>query len=155
MLKRLALEFFVDPRFPFPNISHHIPKTLGKPQIMVSKSPERRSEFPDDADDALTIVPFGRSPFQQRARMNYPVRGPLTSIISKKLNIRRPLWVARRVVISVCPSCCPPLAIWISMVRGGNPWHRSPGQPRKSSSETTCFSFQMALPRGPQILKIY
>ena len=50
MLMRRAAKFCVEPRSPFSYISHHDPKTLGKPLIIVSW-PECQPEFPSDGDD--------------------------------------------------------------------------------------------------------
>ena len=50
MLTTSAAKFWVEPRSPFSEISHHDPKTIGKPFTIVSW-PECLPEFPDDADD--------------------------------------------------------------------------------------------------------
>ena len=49
MLIRFVSKFCVEPWSPFSNISHHDPKTLGKPLIIVSW-PECQPEFPSDGD---------------------------------------------------------------------------------------------------------
>ena len=73
---------------------------------------------------------------------------------SQIVQISRPLGVTRRVVCALCPSCCPPLGAEISMVPGGgDPWYRSPGQPYKSASKTTCYFLRNCSPMGPQNLE--
>ena len=81
MLTTSAAKFWVEPRSPFFNISHHDPKTLGKPSIIVPW-PECQPEFPDDADNgdgASTIFPSGQTPIPLCAGITYPVRESLTS----------------------------------------------------------------------------
>ena len=82
MLTTSAAKFCVKPRSPFPNISHHDPKTLGKPVITISW-PEYGPEFPDDPDGgcsaAPTILPSDQTPFRvpyQCAGMDVSLRIP-------------------------------------------------------------------------------
>ena len=65
MLIRFVSKFWVEPRSPFSNISHHDPKTIWKTPNIVSW-PECRPEFPSDGGDGgggdvPTTLPSGQS----------------------------------------------------------------------------------------------
>ena len=79
MLTRRATKFCVEPRSPFPYISHHDPKTLGKRLIIVSW-PECRPEFPRDGGDGggsgfPRTLDIWWSPVPTCPGTKYPVRG--------------------------------------------------------------------------------
>ena len=60
MLTASRAKFCIEPRSPFPNISHHELKTLGKPPIIVSW-PERQPEFASDGNNGYGDS-FSRTP---------------------------------------------------------------------------------------------
>ena len=73
MLTRFVTKFCVEPRSPFSEISHHDPKTIGKPPNIVSW-PEGQPEFPDDAADDDVPTTLRSDPY------DYPIAyvdGPL------------------------------------------------------------------------------
>ena len=76
MLMRRAAKFCVEPRSPFFYISHHDPKTLGKPLIIVSW-PECRPESPSDGDGGgvQRTLAIWRDPSPPRTGSKYPVQG--------------------------------------------------------------------------------
>ena len=76
MLTTSAAKFCVEPRSPFSNISHHGPKSLGKPVIIVSW-PECRPEPPSDGDGGgvQRTLSIWRDPSPPRTGSKYPVRG--------------------------------------------------------------------------------
>ena len=77
MLTRSTSIFCVEPRSPFSNISHHDPKTLGNPVIIVSW-PECRPESPshgDNGDGVQRTLAIWRDPSPPRTGSKYPVQG--------------------------------------------------------------------------------
>ena len=76
MLTTSAAKFCVETWSPFSNISHHDPKTFGKPLIIVSW-PDRRPEFPSDGDGGgvPTTLDIWRSTGATCPGTKYPVRG--------------------------------------------------------------------------------
>ena len=76
MLMRRAAKFCVEPRSPFSYISHHDPKTSGKPLVIVSW-PACPPEFPSDGGgnvDVPTTLGIWRSPGPTCPGTKYPVR---------------------------------------------------------------------------------
>ena len=80
MLMRRGAKFWVEPWSPFSYISHHDPKTLGKPLIIVSW-PECRPEFPSDGGDdgdgfprtlSIWLEPWSNVPRDQISRSGNP-----------------------------------------------------------------------------------
>ena len=67
MLTTSASKFCVEPRSPFPDISHHDPQTIAKPSNILSW-PECRPEFPDDADGNAENHGSLAKPISQRAQ---------------------------------------------------------------------------------------
>merc|ERR1712139_751122 len=68
MLTKSASKFCVEPRSPFPDISHHDPETIGEPSNIVPWPPECRPEFPDDADGNAEKHGSLAKPVSQRAQ---------------------------------------------------------------------------------------